>query len=156
MKKNQPITYGMLFGAIFAVAVLTSVITVSITGNLFVNVAKASNTKANSCDADSLCEANALQVTSISTKRDLNQVLVLSSDNGVVRVNGQLETSTISTSGELSISPTKDLLLSTGAKIGLDGTVHVNDFVPFRANLGNAFVCVNNVGDLYRSEDACA
>lgn len=137
----------ILFAAGILVGVLSYLLVSSVTGNatmqnpLQSQLMKSTTTpsiKATSCDADPACE-----VSSISSK------------NGIVKINGQLQTDVISTPGALTISPTDDLMLSSGSYIRIDGTLHVNDFVPTR-DLGNAYVCVNNIGDLYRSEEACS
>ena len=130
------------------VAVLTSLITVKLTGNIIYTPnyvaqnqtaiytkaevdSKFANVRANSCNADSICEVNNLTVSSNIITKNLT-VSVLGADH----IN--------STSIKLLGDANAEYIF---VKKGISAK--------FLAGSGDGYVCVNRYGDLYRKSTPC-
>ena len=161
----------LILGVALVAVVLGSVVIASITGFAFFPVKKV---KANSCDADSICEV----AKTLSATRDL--VISPSDDliiqpgeatliNGFVRIVGPVEIKGDITTDYLDISSnlikTKEgsdvnLILASGTGIVfVDGALTVSALSQDQNPLGSVgsigYVCVNAEGRLIKSIEPC-
>ena len=109
------------------------------------------NIKANSCDADGICEI----AKTISTKAGSTSALVLTSDTKEVIVQDSLSTGSVLIKGKsISTSPgsTSALTLTSDIKkVIVDGSLSSTNLV----GTGNAYACIDSNGKIYRSLTAC-
>ena len=112
------------------------------------------NIKANSCNNDEVCEINSIKMEylsidgkTISTRRTSNLILNAGGDGNSDVVIGDLylQGKTIgSTEGHA-------LILKGGSGIVIDGETSFDRLT----GEGNAYVCLNNQGKLFRSNNPC-
>lgn len=124
---------------------------------------------ANSCNADEQCETKSLIADSasrigtvvingktISTKGGSTSALILTSDVKSVIVDGSLSANSVYIKGKtISTTPysTSALSLTSDAKkVIVDGSLATTKL----SGLGNAYACVNQYGEFYRSSKPCA
>lgn len=116
----------LILGAVLVVGILSSVLTVSITGNAFLDrVVRSSNVRANSCDADAVCE-----LKTITTPKNSRNDLALKSDTGKVSVNGEIvmlsvPRATISAKRDLILAPSDDLIIQPGEGVLITTPVEI-------------------------------
>ncbi|MDP3640263.1 MAG: hypothetical protein Q8R53_03625, partial [Nanoarchaeota archaeon] len=113
--------------------------------------------KANSCDADGVCEV----AKTVSTKVGSTSNLILMSDTKVVNVQGNLGVDGSLSAGSVRLSgktvsttagSTSALLLTSDAKIVvIEGSLSANSL----AGTGNAYACVDSAGKLFRKISPC-
>lgn len=116
--------------------------------------AKLAGIKANSCDADSICEV----AKTVSTNKGSTSALVLTSDIKSVIVDGSLSAGNVNINGK-TVSTNKGstsalILTSDVKKVVVGGSLSIDSLANFASN-GTAYVCVNSYGDIYRSLTAC-
>ena len=98
----------VIVGVTIVVAVLTAIVTANITGNAFFNRNTNENIRANSCDADNICEIGSYGISS-------PYALHLTSEQGAAKIEGDLTLTKIGQSrgtffetndaGSLTITP---------------------------------------------------
>ena|SRR3989344_2180796 len=112
--------------------------------------------KANSCDADSVCEV----AKTISTPAGSTSALMLTSDVKAVMVDGSLSAGTVN-AGSVTIvgktistlaGSTSALMLTSDVKaVTIDGKLSATGL----AGTGSAYVCVDRFGTVFRSLTPC-
>ncbi|MBI4155225.1 hypothetical protein HY498_04025 [Candidatus Woesearchaeota archaeon] len=107
--------------------------------------------RANSCDADSICEV----AKTVSTMAGSTSALVLTSDVKKVIVDGSLSANSVYISGKtISTTPysTSALVLTSDVKkVIVDSDLYVQKL----AGNGSAYACLDSYGKLYRSSKTC-
>ena len=142
---------------IIAVVAIVAVVLLVLNGNKLSSVGEVSRfvnarqINANSCDADSICEV----AKTVSTKIGSTSALILTSDVKEVIVDGSLAAGSVFINGKtVSTNPksTSALILTSDVKeVIVDGSLAATKLV----GTGNAYICVDSEGYLYRSLTAC-
>ena len=151
----------VMIGIALVVAVIVSVVASSITANV-VKVqenkrgpkvysvdevdAKLSNIKANSCDADKMCETN-----NLNTNRLIAGKVVIADSSEVTTITTTPDTTNL----VLTSSTDYNSNLTKKPIVRVKGNLFVSGLEPSSLTENNAYVCVNNLGQVYRSQSAC-
>lgn len=101
---------------------------------------RASNVRANSCDADAVCE-----LKTITTPKNSNKDLALKSDTGNVSVDGEIvmlsvPRATISAKWDLVLAPSDDLIIQPGEGVLITKLVEIQGDV-----ITNGLLLSNNL-----------
>ena len=144
---------------IFFFGTISLMVLVIILSGCAVGKATATTTsqiKANSCDADSVCEV----AKTISTPAGSTSALMLTSDVKAVMVDGSLSAGTVN-AGSVTIvgktistlaGSTSALMLTSDVKaVTIDGKLSATGL----AGTGSAYVCVDRFGTVFRSLTPC-
>jgi len=176
MKQNKWI-------AVVIIMIIVSVIVSLITANVVVKsgpLLAPTLISANSCDADSVCEANSLNTKYITTtvvKGNGNLILatgnsgdiIIAPDTAKVLVRGTLIPTAFSSDWitAKTIKGNGDLILTTGnngalilspekKSVIVQGTLTTDSFsVTNLKGTGNAYACIDSNGKIYRTLTAC-
>lgn len=123
MRKVNTNNWLLILGTLVVVGVLSSVVAVSITGaaTKFNPFGIKKIVKANSCDADAVCE-----LKTITTPKDSHNDLELKSDTGKVNVDGEIimlsvPRAIISAERDLVLAPSDDLIIQPGEGVLING-----------------------------------
>src|SRR3989338_6399671 len=139
---------------LFVFGTISLMVLVVILSGCAVGKATATTTsqiKANSCDADSVCEV----AKTISTPAGSTSALMLTSDVKAVMVDGSLSAGSVTINGK-TISTlagsTSALMLTSDVKaVTIDGKLSATGL----AGTGSAYVCVDRFGTVFRSLTPC-
>ena len=144
---------------LFVFGTISLMVLVVILSGCAVGKATATTTsqiKANSCDADSVCEV----AKTISTPAGSTSALMLTSDVKAVMVDGSLSAGTVN-AGSVTIvgktistlaGSTSALMLTSDVKaVTIDGKLSATGL----AGTGSAYVCVDRFGTVFRSLTPC-
>lgn len=141
MKRNEWIT---VIVVVVVVAVLASFLTSQLTGQV---IGRSRAVRANSCDADTICEV----AKTVSTAAGSGSALLLTSDAKQVFVDGSVAVTGSLSSPKLTGGGTALVLTSGTKQVFVDGSLSSTNLV----GTGNAYVCVGSNGVIYRSLTAC-
>lgn len=156
--KEKKINLWIIAGVALVVAVLSSIITASITGNV-IKVEKGklgtdiytklevdeklSLIRAHTCDADEICEMRG----KISSENPIS----IYSKAGSVKVTGDLSLKNEGSGTEISFVPSSDSLKINAQTTRFEGSVASNSLT----GIGTAYACLNDKGVLVRKSTPC-